>query len=60
MANLELNISIENEQLIQCISTTEFSEAEKMEILQTLFPQRGYVGRDRLLGVINEFIINNA
>ncbi len=60
MANLELNITIENSQLIECISTAQLSENEKMEILNNLFPQRGYAGRDRLMGAINEFLINNA
>lgn len=55
----QITIELDNDALFEALEETQFSEPEKMKILQILFPHRGYNDKMRLVGEISVFINDN-
>lgn len=55
----QITIELDNDALFEALEETQFSEPEKMKIIQILFPHRGYNDKMRLVGEISVFINDN-
>jgi hypothetical protein len=55
----QITVELDNDALFEALEEAQFSEPEKMRILQILFPHRGYNDKMRLVGEISVFINDN-
>lgn len=50
---------ISKDELFDLLKEAEFSTPEKRQMLEILFPARGYTDKSRLVAEISEFIFTN-
>lgn len=55
----QITVELDNDMLFEALEEAQFSESEKIRILNILFPHRGYNDKMRLVGEISVFINDN-